>query len=104
MSQLPRTAVTVADGDITIAAEILAPGLGLSVSALKANMAKGLVTSVSETGQGEDAGRRRLTFRYRAKVWRVVVEPDGRLVESPPPSAKPAKKRSVLLDLGRDEA
>ena len=51
-------------------------------------MAHGRVTSVSETGVDEDAGRTRLTFRYGARVWRVVIEADGSLVEDPVPGAK----------------
>ena len=89
------------DGEITVEAEILAPKLGLTVEALKQNMAKGLVMSVAETGENEDAGRTRLTFRYRARVWRVVIGPDGSLFEDPlpVPQTKPAKKPSNLLDL-----
>ena len=89
------------NGEITIEAEILAPKLGLTVAALKENMAKGLVMSVAETGENEDAGRTRLTFRYRARVWRVVIGPDGRLFEDPlpAPQAKPAKTPPSLLDL-----
>ena len=104
MAPLPPTAVTVSDGGITIDAEILAPRLGLTADALKANMARGLVTSVAETGVGEDAGRTRLTFRYRARVWRVVVEADGTPVEAPKPSADPppAKGGVSLLDMARD--
>ena len=82
----------------------LASKLGLTAEALKDKMAKGLVTSVSETGRDEDAGRMRLTFRYRARVWRVVVEADGTLVEDPVPAGKPghAKDPFSLLDLARD--
>jgi hypothetical protein len=32
---------------------------------------------------GEDAGRLRLTFRYRARAWTVVVQRDGTLNERP---------------------
>ena len=83
MTRLSSTAVSCAGGDITIDAEALAPKLGLSAEALKEKMAKGLVTSVAESGVKEDVGRTRLTFYYRARVWRVVVEPDGTLAEDP---------------------
>lgn len=91
------------DGEITVDAEILAPKLGLTVEALKQNMAKGLVMSVAETGENEDAGRTRLTFRYRARVWRVVIGPDGSLLEDPlpAPQAKPVKGPPSLLDLAK---
>ena len=101
MSRLPSTAVSLAKGHITIDAELLAPKLGLSVTALRANMAKGLVTSLAESGIDDDAGRTRLTFRYRSRVWRLVREADGTLREDPVPSVEPQapQKRSRLLDL-----
>jgi hypothetical protein len=42
-------------------------------------MRRGLVYSVAERGIDEDEGRTRLTFRYRARSWTVVVKPDGSL-------------------------
>ena len=55
-------------------------------------MANGLVVSVAKTGVDEDAGRTRLTFRYRARIWRVVIEADGSLIEVPATLAKPPPK------------
>lgn len=96
--------VEIDGDDVTIDAEILAPKLGLSVADLKANMAKGLVLSVVEAGQDADAGRTRLTFRYRARIWRVIVEPDGRLVDDPmrPALRSGAASGFSLHDLARD--
>ena len=82
MIPVPASAITIADGEITIDAELLAPKLGLSAESLKAKMRKGIVSSVAETGINEDAGRTRVTFRYRTRAWTVVVDPDGNLVES----------------------
>ena len=103
MSPVPASAITIADGEITVDAELLAPKLGLSAEALKAEMRKGTVSSVAETGIDEDAGRTRVTFRYRTRAWTVVVEPDGTLrdrlsimlVESlaPPAKAPPSDSR-----------
>jgi len=62
---------------ITIEAGYLAAKLGLSVDQLQAEMRRGIVYGVVERGIGEDAGRLRLTFRYRARSWTVVIEPDG---------------------------
>ena len=112
MSPVPASAITIADGEITIDAELLAPKLGLSAEALKAEMRKGIVSSVAETGINEDAGRTRVTFRYRTRAWTVVVDPDGTLhdrlsfmlVESIAPAAKapPANTdHPSLLDLVR---
>ena len=100
MTPLSSTAICVDHGEITVEAEALAPKLGLSTEALKENMAKGLVMSVTETGEDEDAGRTRLTFRYRARVWRIVIESDGSLFEDPLPAleTKPANDPFNLFD------
>ena len=81
MSPVPASAITIVDGEITIDAELLAPKLGLSAAALKAEMRKGNVSSVAETGINEDAARTRVTFRYHTRAWTVVVNPDGTLVD-----------------------
>ena len=81
MSPVPASAITIADGEITIDAELLASKLGLSAALLKAEMRKGIVYSVAETGINEDVGRTRVTFRYRTRVWTAVVEPDGSVGE-----------------------
>ena len=101
---LPPAAVSVDNDVITVDAEALAPRLGLTVDALKENMANGLVTSVAEAGMAEDAGCTRLTFRYRARVWRIVVSADGTLREDPvdppdPAGPNAAKRLSRLADL-----
>jgi hypothetical protein len=95
MNQLPSSTVKIVDGEITIDAEVVAPKLGLSPPSLKDEMRKGLVYSVAEAGVDEDAGRIRLTFRYRARVWRVVVEPDGTLVEAPVRSRRQHRRPTI---------
>jgi hypothetical protein len=87
MRALTVPPVTVIGGEITIDAELLAPKLGLSTEELKAEMHKGLVYSVAEKGINEDQGRMRLTFRYRARSWTVIVEAGGRLMETRPAEA-----------------
>lgn len=89
MSSHPTAAITIADGEITIDAELLALKLGLSAAALKTEMRKGGVDNVAETGINEDAGRTRLTFRYRTRAWTVVIEPDGTVNEKIPPMWMP---------------
>ena len=104
MTKLPPATVSVDNGDYTVDAGILAPKLGLSVDALKEAMAGGLVTSVAESGVDEDAGRTRLTFRYRTRLWRIVVEADGTLTEDPVPTVRRGAGRDPfsLVDLARD--
>jgi uncharacterized protein DUF6522 len=69
--------------DVTVEASYLASRFDLSVDRLRAEMRRGIIYSVVERGMGEDAGRLRLTFRYRARTWTVVVERDGTLSEAP---------------------
>ena len=80
----PTAAITIADGEITVDAGLLAPKLGLSAEAMKSEMRKGNVSSIAEAGINEDAGRTRLTFRDRTRAWTVVVEPDGTVSERIP--------------------
>jgi hypothetical protein len=75
--------VEVEGDDATIEAGFLAAKLGLSVDRLRAAMRRGVIYGIVERGIGEDAGRLRLTFRYRARSWTVVVEADGTLNEAP---------------------
>jgi hypothetical protein len=92
MISVPGPAISIEDGEITIDAELLANGLGISAAVLQAGMPKGIVSTVVETGIDEDAGLTRLTFRYRSRTWTVVVDSNGSLVESiePTPKALPA--------------
>jgi len=75
--------IEVRGEEATIEAGFLAAKLGLSVDRLRAEMRRGIVYGVVERGVSEDAGRLRLTFRYRARSWTVVVEADGTLNEAP---------------------
>ena len=95
MSSVPGSAISIADGEITIDAELLAPKLGLSAANLKAEMRKGSIDSVAEVGTNDDAGCTRLTFRFRARAWTVVVEPDGSVVERIPPMWMPRRRKSI---------
>jgi hypothetical protein len=99
MSSVPGSAISIADGEITIDAELLASKLGLSAALLKAEMRKGIVSGVAETGINEDVGCARLTFRYRSRAWTVVVEPDGNLVESIASAAKALPVNTDRLSL-----
>ncbi len=112
MSSHQTAAISIVNGEITVDAELLAPKLGLSAEALKAEMRKGIVSSVAETGLNEDAGRTRVTFKYRTRTWTVVIDPDGTwhdrlsfmLVKNIAPTAKapPANTDYLsLLDLVR---
>lgn len=86
MAMDPSPPIIAVHGDeATIEAAYLAAKLGLSVDRLRAEMRRGIVYGTVERGIGEDAGRLRLTFRYRARSWTVVVEADGTLHEAAGP-------------------
>lgn len=76
MNRSPRV-IEIHGDDVTIEASYLAARLGLPVNRLRAEMRRGIVYSVVERGVGEDAGRLRLTIRYRTRAWTVVVRRDG---------------------------
>jgi len=88
----PASLISIQDGEIVVDADFLAAGLGLSTQSLKAEMRRGLVYSAVERGIDEDEGRTRLTFRYRARSWTVVVKPDGSLNDDGEPG------NTVLID------
>ena len=95
MSSHPTAPVSIVDGEITVDADLLAPKLGLSAETLKAQMRKGSIDSVAEVGTNDDAGRTRLTFRYRTRAWTVVIQPDGTVVERIPPMWMPRRRTSI---------
>lgn len=66
---------TVANADIIIDAVAVAPLLGLSPDLFMSNLRHGRIAQLTERGVDEDAGLYRLTFRYRRRCCRVVVNP-----------------------------
>ena len=63
----------VEDGFV-VDAKLVADKLGLSPDAFWREMKRGIVYGVVERGEGDDAGRMRLTFRYRARSWSMTLE------------------------------
>ncbi|UWM85215.1 DUF6522 family protein [Rhizobium sp. SRDI969] len=57
-------------GELTIDAAFLARRFAISPDALRRHMKLGLVRSLVERGEGEDAGRTRLTVRIGNRTWR----------------------------------
>ena len=68
-------------GDYVLDAAAVAKKLSIPFDDLRRRMRLGLVTSLVETGEGEDAGLRRLTVRCGAEVWRAVIDVDDRVVK-----------------------
>jgi len=78
MTILAAGAISITDGAIVIAAESVAPRLGLEPEALQAEMQRGQVCCLVETGVDEDEGRTGVTVRYHARSLTLVIEPDGK--------------------------
>ncbi|MCO5093539.1 DUF6522 family protein [Bosea sp. (in: a-proteobacteria)] len=82
-----------ADGSFVLDAGRLAVRFGWSEQELQALMRRGLVTSRVERGEGEDAGRWRLSVRCGNRRWQAVVLADGTLAEEELAFAPPQGRR-----------
>lgn len=71
------------DGDgFVVPAPLLARAFGLTEAEVAAAMREGRMTSTCETGQDEDAGRWRLTFRHAGQARRFTVDATGRILKT----------------------
>ena len=73
-------AVVTINGEITVDARLIAPHLGLTPEEMMAELRCGFVYQMAEKGTAADEGRIRLTFRYRARECRIVVDASGAIV------------------------
>ncbi len=64
----------------SVDAEVIASNLDLEASIVQSMMKAGDITSICERGEGEDAGRHRLTFYHGSACLRVVADTDGRVI------------------------
>ncbi|KRQ99576.1 hypothetical protein CP49_40900 [Bradyrhizobium valentinum] len=69
------------NGAVQIDASIVAEGLGLAPSLLREEMRAGRITSLAERGIDADSGRHRLTFFSEHRLFRVVVDETGTIVQ-----------------------
>ena len=82
----------VEDGRVTIDAHDLAPLINCAASEVPGLMRSGEISSVFETGEGEDAGRFRVTFLYQGTKVRFTCTDDGTVLsqirtQAPPKGA-----------------
>ncbi|NHF74123.1 DUF6522 family protein [Paracoccus xiamenensis] len=66
--------------DFTVDAKIIAEGLGLPEHAIARAMSTGAITTRFERGEGEDAGRYRLSFFHRGHTLRLTVDEAGNIL------------------------
>lgn len=73
--------VDLTETGAVVDANDLGPLLGLAPSDVPTKMRSGEITSRSETGAGDDAGRCRLTFWYRGKRVRLICDLAGNVLK-----------------------
>ena len=69
--------IEIGPDQIQVNAEIVAKALKLTPQELQARMREGTVTSTFERGEGEDAGRIRLTFFSATRRARITADTAG---------------------------
>jgi len=70
----------IGDEAITVDAAEIAKGLGVEAHAVPELMRHGAITGRCEQGIDADAGRHRLTFFYKGRRLRLIVDDMGRIV------------------------
>jgi hypothetical protein len=78
----PDRKIEIAPGLVQIDAEIVAKALGLTPEDLRQQMRDGTVTSRFEQGEGEDAGRVRLTFQSATRRARFTADSSGAILSA----------------------
>jgi hypothetical protein len=75
------TQIDVTQDGFVVDAAIIAAALKLKPEQIQPLMRSGEITSKSETGVGEDAGRSRLTFLYGDRAVRLVIDQAGTILK-----------------------
>lgn len=68
------------NGDFTFDSVALADRFQLSSEDLRRNIRRGLVTSMVERGEGEDAGTCRLRVKIGNRVWTAILNSEDRVI------------------------
>lgn len=72
--------IELADGAFQIEASVIAAGFDIETGRVPVLLRSGEITSTSEQGIGEDAGFHRLTFYYRNRRFRLIIDGTGQIV------------------------
>ncbi|WP_018237693.1 DUF6522 family protein [Ensifer sp. BR816] len=67
-------------GDFILDPAMLADRFRLSMNDLRRNFKMGLLTSMVERGEGQDAGTCRLSVKLGNRIWRAVLNSEDRIV------------------------
>ncbi len=74
--------ISFSDQGIDIDAGLVARGLRLEPEALRASLRDGRVTRTFEIGEGDDAGRYRVTFYAPTRRFRLLFTAEGGVLQS----------------------
>lgn len=69
-----------ADGRFVVPAELVAAAFALAPADVPGLMRSGHLSSRLERGEGDDAGRFRLTFYHGAQALRLITDATGRII------------------------
>lgn len=72
--------IEMADGSFDVDAAMIADGLDLDPSLIPALMKAGEITSACERGEGDDAGRYRLSFFRGDQRFQITVDAAGTIL------------------------
>lgn len=73
--------VEIGEDGVSVDAALLGEALGVPPSDVMRLMREGAITSLLERGEGEDAGRMRLTFFHGSRRFRLVVDETGAILQ-----------------------
>jgi Family of unknown function (DUF6522) len=76
------TIIEFEDGALSIDATIIGKGLGIEPSLVQVRMREGMIKSLCERGLDEDIGRYRLTFFFENRRFRLVINKEGKVIQS----------------------
>jgi hypothetical protein len=76
------TIIEFEEGALCIDATIIGKGVGIDPSLVQARMREGKITSLCERGVNADIGRYRLTFFFENRRFRLVIDEDGKVIQS----------------------
>jgi hypothetical protein len=68
-------------GTLSIDATVIGRGLNVEPSLVQGQMREGKITVLCERGVNDDAGRHRLTFFYKNRRFRLIVDEEGNAVQ-----------------------
>ena len=72
--------ITFHNGAVEISADLIAEGLSVAPQNIPVLMRAGEITSLHEQGVDRDAGRTRLTFFYKGRRFRIIINAEGHVL------------------------